>query len=1357
MRTNRTIFLILLGWILSAHSTAEKWISHFAYNNVTQIAMSPDHVYAVSDGSLYSVDKMTEQITVYNRQSGLNGMDISCIGYDEVDGQLIIGYETGKIDILTSTGVKYIGELYDKDMTQRKTIHNITFAGRTAYLSTHYGVQTLDLREHKLVNSYWLRPDGEETPVEDVLLTNDSIYAFTTDSLFCAALTDNIVDYTYWKRERRSGRIAPDANKGIQYEDGTDIWRAGGDEGIVRHSKITQEWLTYKPNGPLVNIPYRIHAHGDKVGVLQGGYFISSYKRPGVVMMQDEGHWRNYNTDYFTSRTGLSAITDFSDIAFDPSDPAHFYVSSFGYGLFEFRNDTLYRHYTPSNSALQSILPNVVFPYVWVDGLQIDANGHLWMLNNCENGIKVLKNDGTWVSISNVACKNLDRSKDILISVRNPNIKLISSIRNGIGVFDDNGTLDDPSDDRAVLCNDFVDAQGNSLTMERITAFCQTADGILLVGTERGLYRIDYPERMLVGDKTCTPMVVAAPEEGLSDVFETESIRSIMRDNQSHIWIGTQHTGLYGLSEDMTQVLTHLTPDNTPLPSNDILSLSATDVNNHIFIGTAEGLMEYNPDSTDTGLRGQQGDDEELRMGSIMQWKLHLCYSDPSELASSRTRVYAAAQGALFSIDRSNLTLDYWNKSTGLNGNSVTHIVFNDKSKQLVIAYDDGRIDLMSENGTVVQMPDLYMRSSSLSVNINCLAVGSKYVYAGTNFGIIAINPGKAEITDTYYIEDNAASVDIEQIVEMGDTLYAFSRDSMRMYKASVYDNLVDYSFWKREKTPTNVQQAMQWRNELYILQNNRISRYTNHTWQTVRPETFAWMQAHDGKMVVYGSDNTLYNLTEDGQLVGLTNNYQLNSAVYTNGEYWLAETNMGLIRLGTDGDEYFHTAGPNSNFGYSMYAAHGHIYSSIGGRWAGAFGRPGRINIYDGSSWRGINEYQIMASTGALATDLVSLAVDPQDPGHFFATSYGRGVFEFKDYTAVKHYTKANSPLREIDGTTVADLYTCTDGAMMDEQGNFWVMNTTYIGKPLHILTPSGQWYSLNLYSGGKNQTLTTPTGIWTDQRNSQWKWMMCQRSDPRLILLNDGGTPTKSSDDRCMVRSSFVDQNGKTITPDRFYCFAQDQTNRIWIGTGSGIFNIMPETDFFTSNAVQRIIIPRNDGTGLGDYLLGNEQINCMAVDGGNRMWIGTASSGLYVIEDDTITAAHFTEDNSLLPSNNILSIAIIPETGNVFVGTDKGIASYLSDASEPNDNMKNAYAFPNPVKPDYGGMISIIGLMENTEVRIIDSGGNLVCKTRSHGGTAVWDGKLADGRRATPGVYTALCNTKGGHKAVKILFIR
>ena len=102
--------------------------------------MAPDKVFAISDGSLFSVDKTTEEIKVYNRQTGLNGTGINCIHYDNIGEQLIICYGTGKIDMLSSQGVTYVGGLYDKDITQRKTIYNVTLKGRTAYLSTHYGV-----------------------------------------------------------------------------------------------------------------------------------------------------------------------------------------------------------------------------------------------------------------------------------------------------------------------------------------------------------------------------------------------------------------------------------------------------------------------------------------------------------------------------------------------------------------------------------------------------------------------------------------------------------------------------------------------------------------------------------------------------------------------------------------------------------------------------------------------------------------------------------------------------------------------------------------------------------------------------------------------------------------------------------------------------------------------------------------------------------------------------------------------------------------------------------------------------------------------------------------------------------------
>ncbi len=1359
MRTNRTIFTALLAWLMISHSAAEKWISHFAYNNVTQIAMSQDRVYAVSDGSLYSVDKMSEQLKLYNRQSGLHGTDITCIGYDAEGEQLIIGYGTGKIDILSSDGVRYIGELYDKDMTQRKTIHNITFAGHIAYLSTHYGVQTLDLRAHKLVDSYWLRPGGEETAVEDVLLTQDSIYAFTEDSLFCASLRDNIVDYTYWKREPRTDRITPDPFKGKYYQDGGANWYAGGAEGIVRITATERN--AYKPQGPLVNTPYRLNAKNGTVWVVPGGRWSAQNNNPGIVMRYDGEQWTNIPTDAIQSQTGQPTL-DFMNTAVDPQDINHYFVTSYGTGLYEFRNDSLVSHQIAgSGNTLVAIAPNSPATYTRLDYATYDADNHLWMMDAAlSSQLQCLDAEGNWHAVTVVnegSPLQFHTPGGLIIDHRNPNYKWMSTARYNtfLCLLNDGGTRWDNSDDQTTVRSRWIDQNGKTFAPEKITDMIQDSEGRIWLATDLGAAYVDTTTDFTQSDLIIRPELM--DENGEYPLSE-QTVSVFCQDREGNIWIGTNLSGVYVVNPSVTAIIAHYSMDNSTMPSNAILSLAYDGIGS-VYVGTGGGLCQYDPDGIPES-SDRTRDRDGYRLGSLMQWKLHYSYRNPQEIAPSSTRIYALANGSLFYVDRSDEQIGYMTKANGLNGSTIAHIAYDAHSRQLVIAYEDGRLDLLDDYGNIRQMPDLMMKASSIAPSINCLAIGSKCVYAGTSFGIIAINARKAEITDTYYIENNAASVDIQQIMEIGDTVYAFSRDSMRMYKASIQDNLVDYSFWHKSPLPAGkLTQACAFNDKPHVLLGKALYCYDQGTWQSKTDTTVLWMHASDGKLMAYIDGQGLFAIENDYQMTGLSNSYSLNDAVYTRGEYWAAETNKGLIRFSTKGDDFFTPDGPNSNFGYFVRAAHERIYSTIGGRWAGEYGRPAQCNIYDGKSWFSIDISDFIASLGKWIVDPVSIAIDPQDPTHFYVATYGSGVVEFVSNKATKIHTYNNSTLKPVveDGSLNPDFYTRTDGAMMDASGNLWVLNATEAGSPVHVMTPNHVWKALSLRESGKKLVLTTPTGIWTDERDSRYKWFMDQRYSPGLILMDDGGTPTINSDDRCVKRSSFMDQNGKIITPDAFYSFAQDHNNRIWIGTKSGIFNILPETNFFTSNAVYRIIIPRNDGTGLGDYLLGDEQINCMAVDGGNRMWIGTATSGVYVIEDDTITAAHFTEDNSMLPSNNILSIAIIPETGNVFVGTDKGIASYLSDASEPNENMKNAYAFPNPVKPDYGGMISITGLMDNSEIRIVDAGGNLVCKTRSNGGTAVWDGKLPDGRRATGGVYTALCNTKGGHTAVKILVIR
>ena len=98
---------------------------------------------------------------------------------------------------------------------------------------------------------------------------------------------------------------------------------------------------------------------------------------------------------------------------------------------------------------------------------------------------------------------------------------------------------------------------------------------------------------------------------------------------------------------------------------------------------------------------------------------------------------------------------------------------------------------------------------------------------------------------------------------------------------------------------------------------------------------------------------------------------------------------------------------------------------------------------------------------------------------------------------------------------------------------------------------------------------------------------------------------------------------------------CFPspEDRDGNIWVGTDQGpavYFN--PGKVFSSDLKAARIKIPRNDGSGLADYLLGTETVTTIAVDGANRKWFGTMSSGAYLMSDDgKEEMLHFTSANS------------------------------------------------------------------------------------------------------------------------------
>lgn len=1355
MKHHFLLVISLLSYIAGAN--AATWETMFSYNKVSQIAVADDKVYAVSDGALFSVEKNSERIEKYDAGSGLNGTTIGCISYAQKLNMLIIGYEDGKIDLMQDNGIYYVSGLYTKDMTATKTINNITIHNNTAYLSTDFGIVTFNLKKYELVDTYYIGDEASEVKVNDVLIRGDSIYAFGDKLLYTACLKDNIVDFRYWSTEPL-GRILPDANKGKVITDTNgERWEAGGEEGIVRRT-ITQEKLTYKPDGPLVNTPYCMRTFNGRLYVVPGGRWAVQSLTPGCVMIYDGSMWHNISQTTIRSATNNNPATDFMDVAVDPNDPEHFFVTAYGGGVYEFNNYKPLKQYLPSNSSLVTRVDNAPTKYTRCTGGTFDSKGNYWCLNTSESKtVHRLTNYQKWDGITLTKEGNvvpIYTSAEILLDHRNENYKWITSCREGtkLILLNDNGTISE-NDDNVVFRDTWTTASGKTITPLYIYTIKQDTKNNIWIGTSSG--PIIIPANVDFASSDLCRQIDILDDAG-ENLFQSFEIKAIEFDDGGKIWLGTNE-GAFVVSSDWTKVEAQYTSANTIMPSSNVMSLAFDQQTKNMYIGTSNGIVKYNATASGDESGMEESLKEELDYGSIKQWRPHFSYTTIKKVIQSATDVYALTDGVVFSLNKEDESLTEWNKSTGLSSSTVTQLVYDKMTDKVVLCYSDGKIDLIDKEGNITPMLDLYQKASSISVSVNHLFIHNGKAYLSMAFGIVVLDLDKAEVKDTYYIGENASNVEVKAVAILNDSIFALSPTNL--FAASLKTNLVDYNFWHNYALPEgeNISALFAEYDQLYIKQGNNLKIRNNNDWKVVA-DTLSWVSCNDGHIIAYQYGVGLIEIKAE-DIVPLID-YWPSDAIYDAQRqcYWLAVNSAGICKLTNQGRQFFVPAGPISNYGYRLKYIGNELFIAGGERWAIQKQRPGNFSIYNGKTWRKMYASTAQNALGLLPRDVVSFAGKADEPGHFFAACYGQGVYEYKDYKPINRYTPDNSTLM----TAVAsnpEYYTRTEGAMIDEQGNLWVLNTENATSPINIMTPDGKWVGLSIVINGNKTMLKTPWEIVVDKRDSRYKWMIDQREDQGVFLFYDNGTPTNNTDDRCVKRKEFYDQDNIQLMPANIYCLVQDKNNDIWIGTPAGIIIIPSTIDFFTSNECYRVKIPRNDGTNLADYLLGTEQINCIAVDGANRKWIGTANSGLYLMSEDGLTTeAHFTTDNSLLPSNNILSIAIHPVNGEVFVGTGEGIASYRSDASEGQDDYSQAYAFPNPVRPDYAGSIAITGLMENSIVNIVDEGGNLICKTRSNGGTAVWDGKNQQGQKASSGIYTALCNASdGSHTVVKIMIMK
>jgi hypothetical protein len=754
---------------------------------------------------------------------------------------------------------------------------------------------------------------------------------------------------------------------------------------------------------------------------------------------------------------------------------------------------------------------------------------------------------------------------------------------------------------------------------------------------------------------------------------------------------------------------------------------------------------------------------------AIGEWTDYQSYAHAEDLVDTGDKIYCVTEGGLFSYSKTDNSIQKLSGINGLSDVGVRRLAYNKENNLLLIIYQNANIDIMKGN-EIFNLSDIKRKSIAGDKTINNVLFVGNLAYLSCGFGIVVVNLERKEIKDTYFIGQDGDYLNVLSMATDGTFLYAATATGI--YKALVSEpNLQNYNNWVRQ---TNIPHFDQKFSQIINFKGKIIANYNytgdegwakdemylldGNNWTWFLPDIrYVSDVTSNGNYLVFSSREEVFVYNEKFELVeyvpisvflGSIPGGAKGAVIDDQNILWLADYNNGLTKYGTH-TERIMPDGPTDNKVFSLTMNGNDLWLASGG-WDGSWNNLGnepKFQLAREGKWSVFNKTDFPVTNDF--RDIVCIAVDPKNPDHVFAGSWGGGVLEFDAGKFVKRYDNFNSTLETQWTKDKNEPYVRIGGMDFDSKGTLWVSNTGVA----NVLSSYGTdgWKSYNL-SGIANEF----TGKVLVTQNDD-KWILVPRGKGHeLYALNS--TNDKSKEQR--LTAYFTNGKDEVYTDmTDVYSIAEDKNGELWIGTSIGVAVYSNPEKIWDDKPMYatRPALNLNDTT--YHPLLSAETITAIAVDGANRKWFGTKNSGVYLISAEGETEIkHFNSDNSPLPSNEIMDIAINQNTGEVYFATGAGLISYMGEATAGNQEFNDVYVYPNPVRETYNGPIVVKGLVDETDVKITDITGNLVYKTTSLGGQAIWDGKNLNGNRCKTGVYLVFLNDATGDKTkiTKLLFI-
>jgi ligand-binding sensor domain-containing protein len=729
--------------------------------------------------------------------------------------------------------------------------------------------------------------------------------------------------------------------------------------------------------------------------------------------------------------------------------------------------------------------------------------------------------------------------------------------------------------------------------------------------------------------------------------------------------------------------------------------------------------------------RGQ----ENIPLGS---WRTHFSYQGIYQLVVAGNRVYAASENGFFYIDKEENSLQELSGAQGLSGAGIERLAYHEASASLLIAYRNASLDIL-QGGKIYNIQALSDASLPGERRVNNILFHNSLAYIGTDYGISVVNLQARELQESFFnLGPEGESTEVFDLAILNDSLFAATESGL-MANALQGANLANFSSWRRfapEEIPGQgaIQMLAASESILYAgAEGDRLLSYTSGDWERTSFESRASFRSlhweEKEQLLLILTEENLYTYDsrsgENTEINSPLIQSPFEAALDESGTLWIADGEEGLLNGSLNGPlQALVPPGPLADVPVKLYAApNGNIVAIYGRYREDSFYPDARsgFSVFNKGTWQ---NYRPGVTVGVPnVRDFTDVVFNPENGRYYFSTrtngllEWDPATEEFRRFFAEM---EGVSLMQTAAGTPVNTL-------AVDAAGQVWLTQEN-TNLPLHRFNPiENSWegyFQGNSTIGNALEMLVLPDGA---------KWLRLPGSGGILVVNEESGTTR--------ALGSATNEGG--FSQDEVSAMVLDLEYQVWVGFEQGINYVVNPFSVLEGGSVNAAL-PVYDRRAL----LNAEEVTALAVDGGNRKWIGTPN-GQWVFGDFGDTLYHrFTTENSPLPDNYIIDVAIQQESGEVFIATGKGIVSYRSGATAADfAHEASIKVFPNPVHPGYEGMVSISGLARDATVKITDISGRLVKELAAEGGTASWNLTDRQGRRPATGIYMIFSATPDG----------